>query len=29
MGKDKCESMYEGCVDGCVAGLMESEPERE
>lgn len=29
IGKDKCESMYEGCVDGCVAGLMESRPERE
>lgn len=29
IGKDKCESMYKGCVEGCVAGLMEHEPERE
>jgi hypothetical protein len=29
MGKDKCESLYKGCVEGCVAGLVESEPERE
>jgi hypothetical protein len=24
IGKDKCDAMYEGCVDGCVAAL---EPE--
>jgi hypothetical protein len=29
IGKDKCESMYEGCIEGCVAGLAESEPKRE
>jgi hypothetical protein len=29
IGKDKCESMYEGCIEGCVAGLVESEPKRE
>jgi hypothetical protein len=29
IGKDKCESLYEGCVEGCVAGLVETKPERE
>ncbi|MGD2154827.1 MAG: hypothetical protein PVG79_16280 [Gemmatimonadales bacterium] len=29
IGKDKCESMYKGCVEGCVAGLLDPEPERE
>ena len=24
-GKDKCDAMYEGCVDGCVAALLEEE----
>ncbi len=23
IGKDKCDAMYEGCVDGCVAALLE------
>lgn len=25
IGKDKCDAMYEGCVDGCVAALLEEE----
>lgn len=25
VGKDKCDAMYEGCVDGCVAALLEEE----
>ncbi len=25
LGKDKCDAMYEGCVDGCVAALLEEE----
>jgi hypothetical protein len=25
VGKDKCDVMYEGCVDGCVAALLEEE----
>ncbi|UCC72841.1 MAG: hypothetical protein JSV86_21225 [Gemmatimonadota bacterium] len=29
MGKEKCDSMYKGCVEGCVAGLVESRMERE
>jgi hypothetical protein len=29
IGKDKCESMYKGCVEGCMAGLLDPEPERE
>ncbi len=28
IGKEKCDSMYKGCVEGCIAGL-ELEPERE
>jgi hypothetical protein len=27
VGKDKCAAMYEGCVDGCVAALVDREPE--
>ncbi|MGD2217092.1 MAG: hypothetical protein PVJ64_10055 [Gemmatimonadales bacterium] len=29
IGKDKCESLYKGCIEGCVAGLLEHESERE
>ena len=29
IGRDKCESMYDGCIEGCVAGLAGSKPERE
>jgi hypothetical protein len=25
--RDKCGSFYEGCVDGCVAVLLETDPE--
>ena len=25
LGKDKCDAMYEGCVDGCVAALLDEE----
>lgn len=25
IGRDKCDTMYEGCVDGCVAALVEEE----
>lgn len=25
IGKDKCDAMYEGCVDGCVAALQEEK----
>jgi len=28
IGKDKCDSMYEGCVDGCVAALVEEEEKK-
>lgn len=25
IGRDKCDAMYEGCVDGCLAALVEEE----
>lgn len=25
IGRDKCDAMYEGCVDGCMAALLEEE----
>lgn len=25
IGRDKCDTMYEGCTDGCVAALMDEE----
>jgi len=25
IGKEKCDAMYKGCVDGCVAALIEEQ----
>lgn len=25
IGRDKCDAMYEGCVDGCIAALQVEE----
>jgi hypothetical protein len=25
VGKDKCDTMYKGCVDGCIAALLDEE----
>lgn len=25
IGKDKCEAAYNGCIDGCIAGLADGE----
>ena len=25
VGKDKCDAMYGGCLDGCVTALLEAE----
>lgn len=25
VGRDKCDAMYDGCLDGCVAALIEEE----
>lgn len=28
IGREKCDAMYQGCVDGCVAVLIEEEEKK-